>query len=139
MRELRVVGCFLWYQDRFLILLRNNNHPDPPSWGLPAGKVDMIEEGVYESDIQAVIRETWEETGYMIDENRLEPLGTHIFYPLDFKLIFPTFAVHLDSPIEVTLNPREHTEYRFVTAEECIQIPNLILGFDDLLSRVKYL
>jgi ADP-ribose pyrophosphatase YjhB (NUDIX family) len=46
MRELRVVGCFLWYQDKFLIVLRHPNKPDANMWGLPAGKVDAIE-GVY--------------------------------------------------------------------------------------------
>jgi 8-oxo-dGTP pyrophosphatase MutT (NUDIX family) len=138
MRELRVVGCFLWYQDKFLIVLRHPNKPSANTWGLPAGKVDAIE-GAYESDIQAVIRETWEETGYTITENTLEPLGVHIFYPPDLKLIFPTFAVRVESPIEVKLNPAEHIEYRFVTVEECTQLPNLIFGFEDLLSRVKYI
>jgi ADP-ribose pyrophosphatase YjhB (NUDIX family) len=56
---LRVVGCFLEYDGKFVVLLRRPEKPDGDTWGLPAGKV---EEG--ESDKSAVLRELHEETGY---------------------------------------------------------------------------
>ena len=56
---MRVVGCFLEYDGKFVLLLRHVHKADGGTWGLPAGKVEPGE-----SDETAMLRELYEETGY---------------------------------------------------------------------------
>jgi len=49
---MRVVGCFLEYNDKFVIVLRHAHKPDGNTWGLPSGKIEQDE-----NDTEAVLRE----------------------------------------------------------------------------------
>lgn len=66
---LRVVGCFLEYEGKFVLLHRHAHKPNGGTWGLPAGKVEPGE-----SDTAAVLRELWEETGGFPHEANALPL-----------------------------------------------------------------
>jgi 8-oxo-dGTP pyrophosphatase MutT (NUDIX family) len=125
---MRVVGCFLFDNDKFLILLRRADKSQGNTWGLPAGKVH---DG--ESDEDAMIREIGEETGYLARRDELKSLGVHTNIFPDVRFDFPTFRIDLAVPFTPVLNPGEHTDYRWVTAAECDALPNLIHGFHDLL------
>jgi 8-oxo-dGTP pyrophosphatase MutT (NUDIX family) len=37
---MRVVGCFLEFDTKFVILSRHSHKPDGNIWGLPSGKVE---------------------------------------------------------------------------------------------------
>lgn len=59
------------YRDiRFLAVSRRN---DTTRWGFPGGKVD---EG--ESNLEAVVREIFEETGLVLDARELEPIFSDV-------------------------------------------------------------
>jgi 8-oxo-dGTP diphosphatase len=134
MKTLRTVGCFIQYEGKFIILYRHPNKPQGDTWGLPAGKVDPGE-----SDKEAMLREVKEETGYAASPTDLEFLGEQVFHFSDLELVFPTFRIRLREPWQVTYSPLEHQAYRWVSAEECYAMPNLIEGFHELLERVGYI
>lgn len=134
MKKIRTVGCFVEYDGKFIILRRQHHKPDGNTWGLPAGKLD---EG--ESDEDAMMREIEEETGYKGNKNQLELLGEYIFEYPDLFLEFPTYRLVLDHPIEVIHRPDEHQGSKWVTAEECDAMTDLIRGFHDLLGRVGFI
>ena len=133
-RKMRTAGCFLEYEGRFVILHRRSDEPDGNTWGLPAGKVNAAE-----TDEDAILREVEEETGYKASKEELEFLEEYIFDFPDLYLEFPTYRISPKEFPPITCNPREHTEFKWVTAQECDTIPNLIRGLNDLLRRTGYI
>lgn len=133
-RTMRTTGCFMVYDGKFIILHRHPNKPDGNTWGLPAGKVQLGE-----TDEQTIIREIKEETGYTASPDELEFLGNYHFEFPDLSLDFPTYRLVLKHPVTVKYSPDEHINWKFVTAEECYAMQNLIRGFHDLLKRTGYI
>jgi 8-oxo-dGTP pyrophosphatase MutT (NUDIX family) len=129
---MRIVGCFLEYESKFVILLRHSHKPNGDTWGLPAGKVEQNE-----SDKSAILRELREETGYNAYDSQLEHLGDYEFGK-DAKYIFATFRVNLTEPYELVVEGSAHAEYKWVSADECYALPNLIPDFQELLKLVGF-
>ena len=131
--KMRVAGCIMEYNNKFLILYRKPNKPNGDTWGLPAGKVDNGE-----TDEQAIVREIYEETGYKANLDELELLGEFRFNFPDYIVDFPTFRIKLKQQFNVAHKPDEHEDYKWVTKEECNALPNLIYGFRELLEKIGY-
>ena len=131
---MRTTGCFMEHDGKFIILHRHPNKPDGDTWGLPAGKVH---EG--ETDEETMLREIKEETGYNATLDELQLLGSYHFEFPDLSLEFPTYRLVLKQPISVLYSTDEHVNWKFVTAEECYAMQNLIRGFHDLLERTGYI
>lgn len=130
---MKIVGCFLEYDGKFVILLRNDHKPNGGTWGLPAGKVDVGE------DTQAaILRELREETGYTASASQLEKLGDFEFGPKDSRYTFSTFRVTLDKPYDIKVEGAAHADFKWVTPTECFALPNLIPDFHELLKLVGY-
>ncbi len=131
-KQIRTVGAFLEYDNKFLILYRSPSESNGELWGLPAGKVEKDE-----SDVNAIIREVFEETGLKLTETEVELIDVYRWEFPKVDIDFPTFKVKLDNFFDVILNPEEHSEYRWVTPQECFELKDkLIHGFDDLLDKV---
>lgn len=82
--KVEVVGCFIEYEDKILLLHRQDHKSQGNRWGIPAGKVEKNE-----SVIGTAIRETLEETGFDISLQSIEhlhvvfikdPLGDYIYH-----------------------------------------------------------
>jgi len=131
--KVRTVGCFIEWNEKFLILLRRPEKYQGNTWDIPAGKVRPSE-----TDEQAILREVEEETGYKASENELELIRDHVFYFPDLTVEFPTFRIKLKKPVKIKNSPHEHQGYRWVTADECYAMPNLHAGFHDLLEKLGY-
>ena len=71
---MRVVGCFLEFDGRFVVLYRRSHKPEGCTWALPGGKVEAEE-----TDEQAIIRELSEETGYEAAAQEPKLLGEFSF------------------------------------------------------------
>jgi len=127
---LRVVGCIIKHDSRMLMLFRSETETDPSLWGIPAGKV---EEG--ETDLEAIIREVFEETGIQLEENQVEHLEElPIEYP-NMTVVFPIFKVHLDEEAAVTLEPREHIDFGWISPDEVLKMPNLMKDVDLIVEK----
>lgn len=129
---MNIVGCFLEHEGKFPILLRHSHKPNGNTWGLPAGKVDAGE--TYK---QAAIRELREETGYIATINQIEHLGSFEFGE-QHPYIFHTYRVLLAKPFQIQLETSAHQSVRWVTAQECYDLPNLVPDLHDLLVRIGY-
>ncbi len=51
---------------------------------------------------------------------------------------FFVYRVNLESKIEITLEPREHQAYAWVTGRECYARDDLIKGVHDVLEKTGY-
>jgi 8-oxo-dGTP pyrophosphatase MutT (NUDIX family) len=132
---MRVVGCFLEYNDKFVLVHRLPHKPDGNTWGLPSGKVEADE-----SDLEALQRELYEETGYQASAHEAELLGTYDFIsPRGDNLSYVTYRVTLESPHKVILEQAAHSEYKWITVAEADTMDNLIHGLHDLFRLVGFL
>jgi mutator protein MutT len=133
-KKARIVGCFLEYKGKFIILQRAEHDSHAGSYGLPAGG---IAEG--ETNTQAILREIREETGYHAEEKELIYLGTWSWQYPERIMDFVTYKIMLKKSFQVILDKNEHQSFKWVTPEECYKIKNLIHGFHDLLKLVGYI
>jgi 8-oxo-dGTP pyrophosphatase MutT (NUDIX family) len=132
---MKVVGCFLEHDGKFPILLRHSHKPDGNTWGLPGGKVEAGE-----SDEDAILRELYEETGYQAAPAELEHIDDYNFISSrNEPFVYGTYRVVLPYMHEVQLEETAHAGYKWVTAQECDALPNLILGFHELLRLTGHI
>lgn len=132
---MRVVGCFLEFDGKFLLVHRHAHKIDGDTWGLPSGKV---EDG--ESDDEAIQRELFEETGYKAEFSQFEKLGEFDFVtPRKDTITYVTYRVILDAFHEVVLEEAAHSEYKWVTVDKADRMDDLIHGLHDLFRLVNYI
>lgn len=123
-----VSSCYFECEGRFLLLKRHPDKSQGEKWGVPAGK---LEPG--ESPLQALLREVHEEIGLTLEEKNVEFITT-----LFIRLPWVEYAYHMFSSSLKTF-PRlnlaldEHTESRWVTFKEALDLP-LILGAETALA-----
>ena len=113
--SIEVSGCFLLFEDTFLLLKRVTEN----IWGVPAGKCEPGE-----STIEAMRRELFEETGVEIIQSKI--IFEKIYYCRhgEKDLSYTLFSIYLNAKPKVLLND-EHTEYKWVRPVEALQM-NLI-------------
>jgi len=131
---MQIVGCFLFHDGKFVILHRHTHKPNGDTWGLPAGKVEPGEDSG-----AAMLRELREETGYQGDMDELELLGDFQFGAGANMYTFCAYKIMLNTQHDISLEAAAHSEYRWVTPEECYALPNLIPDFHELLKRIHFI
>lgn len=115
-----IVGCFVEHGGTFVLLHRHPHKANGDKWGLPAGKVDPGEDLK-----QAVMREIKEETGLKLPASSVTYFDSRYVRDGDFDIEWHMFSMQLDSLPEVTVNPHEHSEFRWVSPAESSKM-NLI-------------
>lgn len=129
---MRVVGCFLQYNDKFALVYRLPHKVDGNTWGLPSGKVE-----VNESDVEALQRELYEETGYKARHDEIELLGEYDFTPPGGDTFtYVAYRVVLAEPHTLILEESAHSDYKWVSIGEADSMGNLIYGEHDLFRLV---
>ena len=132
---MRVVGCFLEYNGKFVLVHRLPHKPDGDTWGLPGGKVDAGE-----TDLAAIQRELFEETGYAATKNEVELLNVHDFIsPRGDVFTYVSHLVKLTQPHEVVLEDSAHSEYEWMSVEEADARDDLIYGLHELFRLVGFI
>ncbi|MGI0135309.1 MAG: NUDIX hydrolase [Candidatus Micrarchaeaceae archaeon] len=130
----RIVGCFLEYDGKFVILRRRADKPNGNTWGLPAGKVETGE-----TDAQAMLRELYEETGYQATPNELEHLGNFKLGTPHRAYMFTTYRIRITEQHRIAIEPRAHEAFLWVSPHECFAESDLIADFHDLLKLVGFI
>ncbi|MFC1842498.1 NUDIX hydrolase [Candidatus Dependentiae bacterium] len=127
--KMEVVSCYCQFGDTFLFLKRNECKPYGNTWGLPAGKLDSGE-----TKEQAVLRELFEETGIVLCEKDICLFKTvFVKYP-DIDFLFHIFkATFLKKPEKIKISKAEHSQARWVTVNEALQL-DLIPGADECIK-----
>lgn len=121
--KLEVAACFLSVDERVLFMKRQPHKTDGSLWGIPGGR---CEKG--ETAHQAVVREIKEETGIDLENESLTYIGKVYIRLPDIDFIYHMFAHKLQNiPAEIPIDPKEHTEYRWITLQESLKLP-LIRG-----------
>jgi len=102
--KFEAVGCFIEYEGKMLLLLRQDFKPNGNTWGLPSGKINQKE-----NPKKAVLREIEEETGIELENvNFLKKV--YVKYP-EYDFIYYIFHAKLDKMPKIKINNSEHKEF----------------------------
>lgn len=127
----RAVGCLVWSRGRLLLLKRSPDKSHPSCWGIPTGKVESKE-----SDMGAMIRELFEETGILVSAGNVRFARFYHVVTLETSFHYSVYVAEFSSVPTVRIDPREHTAFAWVTPQEAHQIvlvPDLDACLRDLL------
>ena len=129
--KIEVVGCFLEYEDKILLLHRQEHTSQGNLWGIPGGKLEKSED-----PIAGAIRETLEETGFDISEQRIVDLGkVYIKYPnFDYVYHMVKCKPH-EHPSDVRIIFTEHKGFTWVTPEDALKM-SLMLDEDECIKLI---
>lgn len=106
------------------VLLLNRTRPHG-FWQSVTGSLEWGE-----LPLQAAVREVYEETGIKTDEIRdcqqqntfsIRPEWRDRYDPHVTENIEHVFTLRLDAPIDIQLNPQEHSEYRWLSCEQAAE------------------
>jgi 8-oxo-dGTP diphosphatase len=117
--KIEVAALFIEHENRILLLHRQEGKSQGNLWGIPGGKLDKGE-----TPLQAVLRETKEETGYDFSKQVLESLGTvFIEYNEKDHFVYHMFRVKLiGDPGAVKINFKEHKGFTWVTPQDGLKL-----------------
>lgn len=116
-----IVGCcYLYYQDKILLLHRQDAKAEGNRWGIPGGKLNGSEEV-----IDAIIREVFEETGLRLDKEKVHYIAKlYIKVPnFDFEYHMIEYQEPIKSPGDVKINFKEHKGFTWVTPKDALKMP----------------
>ncbi len=122
-----IVGCcYLHYQDKILLLHRQDFKSEGNRWGIPGGKLNKSE-----PLIEAIIREVFEETGYHLEREKVHHIGKlYIKVPnFDFEYHMIQYQLPIEHPGDVKINFKEHKGFTWVTPKDALKM-NLMTDED---------
>jgi 8-oxo-dGTP pyrophosphatase MutT (NUDIX family) len=115
-----IVGCcYLHYQDKILLLHRQDLKAEGNHWGIPGGKLNTGE-----MLIEAIIREVFEETGFRLDIEKVHYIGkVYIKVPnFDFEYHMIDYLEPIQNPGDVRINFKEHKGFTWVTPRDALKL-----------------
>lgn len=113
-----VVSCFIEYQQNILLLLRQENKPQPLSWGVPAGKVEGND-----SLLETITREVKEETGIVIPSSNFNYFKKLYVMYTDYDFIYHIYSSELKIRPIVKINPLEHKDFLWTSPKKALALP----------------
>lgn len=111
--------CFLHYQDKILLLHRQDSKAEGNHWGIPGGKLNKGE-----PLIDAILREVYEETGFVLDKNLIHYIGkVYIKVPnFDFEYHMVQYLEDIKNPGDVKINFNEHKGFTWVKPKDALKM-----------------
>lgn len=126
-----VATVYIEYHGQILLLHRQNNKSQGNKWGVPGGKVEKNE-----TPLQAVIRETKEETGVDISNQKIETLrAVYVEYSEKNHFVYHTFRTQLPGdPSAIRINFDEHRGFTWVKPADALKM-NLVQDEDACIVK----
>lgn len=116
--KFEIVGSFLEWDGKILILHRQDSKAQGNTWAIPGGKIEKME-----TPIQASIRETYEETGFDISQEDVTYLGfVYIKYEKYDFIYHMTKCTPKEPPCSVKINFNESKGFTWVTPEQGLKM-----------------
>ena len=103
------VGCICKYKRGVLLLKRAKTRSFPEKWGIPTGKIRQDE-----TTKKAIIRELYEETNILCSAENLKFINSFQIENDNMNFLYSLFVLELTEEREIIINPKEHTEYKWV-------------------------
>lgn len=130
-----IAAIYIEHDGQILILHRQNTKAEGNKWGIPGGKIEKNE-----TPLQAVIRETKEETGFDISKQTIETLKTvYIEYNEKNHFVYHTFRTQLqENPGDVKINSNEHKGFTWVKPIEALKM-DLLKDEDTCIMKDYFL
>ena len=124
--KFEVVSCFVEYENKILLLHRQDHKPQASTYGVPAGKIDPGETAV-----QAMQREGKEET--QIDLEGVVYIDkVFVRYP-EYDFTYHMFHKKFTTQPHVIINPNEHKAYIRKAPKQALEL-NLIQDLDECIK-----
>lgn len=128
--KFEVVSCFCEFENKIILLHRQDHKDRGNLWGIPAGKIDKNE-----TPLQAICRELLEETGIFQDPNLINHLNKiYVRYP-DYDFIYHIFYSRLNKQEEVKIDTKEHKAFFWVSPQEALEM-DLVPDQDSCINLV---
>ena len=125
--KVEVAAIYVKVDDKILLLQLANNKAEKGAWGLPAGKLEVLE-----MPLQAAQRELFEETGiYILSTDQFQSLGTLYMRKPQLDYAFHLFEIKFDIIPTLTLS-NEHSSHKWVSKEEAENLPLMSGGKEAL-------
>lgn len=112
-----VVSCFVEYQDKILLLHRQDYKPEGNTWGVPAGKMNGGENPEY-----AVLREISEETGLELKDESISHFKELFVRYEDYDFVYHIFNTKVNKEPRVKINRKEHKAYKWVKPKDALKM-----------------
>ena len=130
--KFEVVSCFVEYNNKILLLLRQDHKPQPNTYRVPAGKKETEE-----TILQAIKRELKEESWLLIENNEITYFK-EVYVKYDtYDFIYHIFQLNLNNKPNIqptiTINEKEHKEFLRTSPEEALD-KNLIQDLDTCIQ-----
>lgn len=129
-----VIGCcYLHYQDKILLLHRQDNKHEGNRWGIPGGKLNKNE-----PLIEAIVREVFEETGLHLDPSQVHYIGKlYIRVPnFDFEYNMVSYIPQIENPGDIKINFKEHKGFTWMTPQEALKMD--LITDEDICFEITF-
>lgn len=127
-----VAACYIECNNKILFLKRSAGKSEGEKWGVPAGKIEHNE-----NSHQAVVREVFEETSIVLNENQPAYLGKVFVRKPGIDFVYHMYYLKTNAFPNVQLN-NEHQDYQWISMDEVAGFP-LMAGALECLHHCKAL
>lgn len=124
--KFEIVSCFVEYENKILLLLRQDHKNEPNTYWVPAGKVS---DGENIND--AILREIFEETGLELNDLKYFK-KVYIQYP-SYEFIYHIYHKKLEEEPKIKINLEEHKKYIWRSPQMALD-ENLIQELDNCIK-----
>lgn len=122
------VGCFVEYNNKILLLHRQNHKAQGNTWGIPSGKIDGGE-----NKLEAMAREIKEETSFELPNSQIKYFQKIYVKFREYDFIYYIFSTKLDKQIRVEINKTEHKNSKWESPANALLMPLI----EDLNACIK--